>query len=83
MLKVRIEAGLSLLAAGLAAITMLWPAWLEAILPIDPDGGSGEAEWLIVMALALVAVASALLAMRHHGAARRRAPISPEAAPET
>jgi len=82
MLKVRIEAGLSALSAALSVVTLMWPAWLEAVLPVDPDGGSGEAEWVVVMTLAVVAVGSALLARRHWLTARRRATAGPALAPE-
>ncbi len=82
MFKVRIEAGLSALSAALAVVTVVWPAWLETILPVDPDGGSGEAKWVLVMALALAAVGSAVLAARGYRAVRRLRAVGPAASPE-
>jgi len=73
MLRARIESVLALAAALLAAVTVVWPAWLEAVSPLEPDAGTGEAEWWIVLVLALGAVVLAILAGRDYRAERRRA----------
>jgi hypothetical protein len=50
---------------GLAAvITAIVPDWIEEVCHIDPDGGNGAVEWLIVAALALATIALGALAWR-------------------
>ncbi len=43
-------------SAFLALLTLVVPDWIEAVLHIDPDGGNGSVEWLVVLALAAAAV---------------------------
>lgn len=45
-----VEIALAFVACGLLILTLLRHDWLEA-LGVDPDGGSGVAEWLIVAGL--------------------------------
>jgi hypothetical protein len=71
MLKARIETGLAVVAGVLAVATIIWPTWIETLFGVEPDGGSGEAEWWIVAVFALVGVMSGLLARRDYMAARR------------
>jgi hypothetical protein len=71
MLKARIESVLAVVAGALAVVTLIWPAWIEALFAVAPDSGHGEAEWWIVVAFAFVAVASGLLARRDYRTARR------------
>jgi hypothetical protein len=54
---IRAGQGLIVLAAVLTAIV---PSWIETVFNIDPDGGNGAVEWLIVAALVGLAVASEL-----------------------
>jgi hypothetical protein len=64
MLRARIElvlAGLFTLGAIAAAI---WPTWIESLTHLDPDNGSGEAEWWLVALLGAAALAAALLGRR-------------------
>lgn len=49
-------------SAVLATITAVWPDWIEEAFGVDPDGGSGSLEWLVVALLLAVAVTSAVLA---------------------
>ena len=42
--------------------TAIWPTWIESLFGIDPDAGSGLAEWAITGALLTLAIGSALLA---------------------
>jgi hypothetical protein len=72
MLRPRLETVLSAILAVMTAITLVWPAWIEALTGRDPDGGSGMVEWIIVAVLALLALASALLARRDYRLAMRR-----------
>jgi hypothetical protein len=74
MIKARIESVLAAIAAVLAVVTALWPTWIESLLGVEPDGGSGELEWLVVAALAAAAVVLALLARRDLRIARRSLP---------
>jgi hypothetical protein len=72
MLKARIETVLAAVTGVLAIVTLVWPTWIETLFGVDPDSGSGATEWLIVVGLAGVAVASGLLARRDYQAARGR-----------
>jgi hypothetical protein len=82
MLRARLETVLAAAAALLAVLTAVRPTWIEAVTRLDPDGGSGAAEWGLVAVLAMVALAGALLARRDYRAAAQRpaaAPLAPEA----
>jgi hypothetical protein len=61
----KLEASLAALFAVGAAITGVVPDWIEAF-GIEPDGGTGAAEWTIVVALGLAAVITAILSRRHY-----------------
>ena len=43
-----IESALSIASAALFVITLLWKDWIEIVLRVDPDAGSGALEWAIV-----------------------------------
>jgi hypothetical protein len=43
-------------SAFLALLTLVVPDWIEAVLHIDPDGGNGSSEWLVVLVFAAAAV---------------------------
>jgi hypothetical protein len=62
---------LAVLAAIAAVVTAVWPTWIETLTRLDPDGGSGETEWQLVVALVVVTVAAAVLARRDLRAVRR------------
>jgi hypothetical protein len=66
MFKPRVEAVLAALFAGLAIVTAFWPTWMETVLRIDPDGGDGSAEWLVVGLLGAASIAAAILARRDY-----------------
>jgi hypothetical protein len=40
---------LGLCAGILGAITLVWADWIETVFGVDPDGGSGSIEVLIVI----------------------------------
>jgi hypothetical protein len=42
-----------------AVVTLFSHDWIEAVFGVDPDKGSGSAEWLVVMILLLLTVAFA------------------------
>ncbi len=54
-------AALFLLATILAVVN---PAWLEAVLPVEPDGGSGSTEWGLVLVTGMFALGLSLAAAR-------------------
>lgn len=58
-----IEALLSFATLAAALLTVVWRDWIERLFRLDPDGGSGSVEWLIVVALVLVSVSMAALAV--------------------
>jgi len=51
--RARLAAAGALLTFALALLTLLVPDWLEETFGVDPDGGSGAVEALIVVALGL------------------------------
>lgn len=59
-LRMRIEAGMALLTAGLFVLTLISREWIEALTGRNPDGGNGSLEW--VMVGGLLAAAGALAA---------------------
>jgi undecaprenyl pyrophosphate phosphatase UppP len=51
-----IEGVLASAAGVLAIVSLFWHDWIETIFGIDPDRGSGSAEWLVVVSLATIMV---------------------------
>ena len=47
-------------ASLLLLMTLVWTEWIEIVFRVDPDRGSGRAEWLIV---ALASAASVIFAI--------------------
>jgi hypothetical protein len=54
-----IQAVLSAITLMMAAVTLIWPDWIELMFGADPDAGSGAAEWAGVGAFLCVSVALA------------------------
>jgi undecaprenyl pyrophosphate phosphatase UppP len=46
----------------MAVVTLFWHDWIETVFGVDPDKGSGSAEWLVVVILLLVTVVLAVAA---------------------
>lgn len=72
MLRARVEIVLAALFSVAAAATLIWPTWLESLTGLEPDNGSGEAEWWLVAVLGVAAVVAGLLARRDLRALRTR-----------
>jgi hypothetical protein len=64
-----LETGLAVLSGFVTVLTLLAHNWLE-VLGVDPDHGSGSAEWAIVIASASVCIAVTLDARRVRGRLR-------------
>ena len=70
-----IEVGLGVVSGLLLVLTLVTREWIELIFGIDPDGGSGALEWLIVAVLVLLTLTFGALAHRE-----RRRPLRLQAA---
>ena len=62
--RLRVDVVLASLSAFLLMLTLVLPDWIEVVFHVDPDGGSGELEWLIAGAFALSTVGFGLAARR-------------------
>ena len=70
--RARAEAVLGTVAALLAIATALWPNWIEGLTGLEPDGGSGETEWVLVAGFLVVVIAAGLMARRDFRIEKRR-----------
>jgi hypothetical protein len=61
-LRFWIEAGIATVTGILFVITLAAPNWIERVFGIDPDGGNGSLEWLIVGVLLIATVALSIAA---------------------
>ena len=59
-----LEAVCATLGAVLFAVTLISREWIEVIFGVEPDGGSGAAEFAIAFGLLAVAAVSSVLAIR-------------------
>jgi hypothetical protein len=55
MTRIRMATELSaaILLVAISALTLVWPDWIEGLLGLDPDAGSGAAEAGIVCVCAI------------------------------
>jgi hypothetical protein len=60
--RFRVEAAMFVVAVVLLVLTLISRGWIEEIFGVEPDGGSGALEWVIVAGFAVGACASSLLA---------------------
>jgi hypothetical protein len=66
VIRARIELGLATVFAVLTAVTLVWPTWIESLTGLEPDRGSGEAEWWIVVVFGLATIGLGLLGGRDY-----------------
>ena len=59
-----IETAAATVGLVLAVLTLVLPSWLEVVFGLDPDHGSGSAEWILVGVTAAVAVIASVAARR-------------------
>jgi hypothetical protein len=45
-------------SSAVTVLTLVLPHWLETVFGLDPDGGNGGAEWVIVLIAGSVTVLS-------------------------
>jgi hypothetical protein len=57
-----LESALATVSALLLVVTVFWREWIEVVFRVNPDGGSGAAEWLVVVALGIISAVAALAA---------------------
>jgi hypothetical protein len=57
-----LESALATASALLLVVTIFWSEWIEVVFGVDPDGGSGAAEWLVVVVLGIVTALSVFFA---------------------
>ena len=65
-----VEAVLSACGGVLAILTLVRREWIETLFRIDPDQGSGSLEWIVVVALLVIAVGAGARAGREWRQAR-------------
>ena len=66
MIRARIELGMAAVFAVLTVVTLVWPTWIESLTGLEPDRGSGEAEWWIVVVCGLATIGPGLLGGRDY-----------------
>jgi hypothetical protein len=54
--KFWLESALALACGALAALTLAWRAWIEALTGLDPDRHGGSLEWFVVAGLAACSI---------------------------
>jgi hypothetical protein len=60
--RFRIEVALAVGSAALVGLTLAYREWIEVVLRVDPDGGSGALEWAVVGTLLLASLTFSILA---------------------
>jgi hypothetical protein len=63
--RLRAELAFGTLSALALAATLLWPDWFERLTGLEPDGGSGEFEWQVVLTLAAMTLGAFGMAWRN------------------
>jgi hypothetical protein len=52
--RARWQLAFTLVSLALTVLTVIVPAWIESVTAFEPDGGSGELEWLLAAAPGMV-----------------------------
>ena len=52
-----VEAVAAVVTGVMLVVTAIWPDWIERLWEVEPDGGDGSLEWMLVGVLALVTIA--------------------------
>jgi hypothetical protein len=60
--SLKIKSALAVTSAFLALLTIVVPDWIEEVFQIDPDGGNGSLEWLIVIVFIVATVLFGMMA---------------------
>jgi hypothetical protein len=60
------ETVLAVLAGLLAVVTAIDAEWIEWLLGVDPDGGSGALEWALAAGLGAASLTLAVVSRRSH-----------------
>lgn len=74
-----LECCLAALTGFLAVATIVWPDWIELVLGIDPDRGSGTVEVVAATVLALATVVFAVVSRLEWQRGLRPAAVSDQA----
>ena len=61
-----VEVVLGVISALLLLLTLVTREWIELLFGVDPDGGSGALEWLIVACLVSLTLVFGALARREY-----------------
>lgn len=56
------ESALALVSLAALVITLISKSWIETLTGLDPDGGSGAAEWAVAVALTAVTISALAIA---------------------
>jgi hypothetical protein len=71
------QAALAVVAGLILAATLVWPHWIELAFGVDPDRGTGMAEWMLAVSSgAVFAVATVLASYSYHLRKPSRSPTT-------
>jgi hypothetical protein len=52
------ESALALVSLSALVLTLISKSWIETVTGLDPDSGSGAAEWTVAVALTAVTISA-------------------------
>jgi hypothetical protein len=62
--RYRLQVAFAAVCAVLTIAAAILPVWIERLTGLEPDGGSGELEWLLAVATGALSIAFGVLAYR-------------------